>query len=78
MKQIPTAQHSQTQYIEFFSPYITTPTRVTTHSKTLIDNTFSHKIEGGLISGKQGCYQRVLLPVNQNVIPNSHTKLIKS
>ena len=31
--------------------YITTPTRVSTHSKTLIDNTFLKKIKDGLLSG---------------------------
>ena len=38
-------------YTNFLLPYITIPTRVTTHSKTLIDNTFSDNIEDGLISG---------------------------
>ena len=38
-------------YTNFFLPYITTPTQVTTHSKTLIDNIFSNNIEDGLISG---------------------------
>ena len=35
-------------YANFFLPYITTPTRVTTHSKTLIDNIFLNNIEDGL------------------------------
>ena len=35
----------------FSLPYITTPTRVTTHSETPIDNIFSNNIEDGLISG---------------------------
>ena len=38
-------------YTNFFLPYITTATRVTTHSKTLTDNIFSNNIEDGLISG---------------------------
>ena len=38
-------------YQNFFLPYITTPTRVTTHSKSPIDNIFSNNIEDGLISG---------------------------
>ena len=38
-------------YANFFLPYITAPTRVTTHSKALIDNIFSSNIEDGLISG---------------------------
>ena len=38
-------------YTNFLLPYITIPTRVTTHSKTLIDNIFSNNIEDGLISG---------------------------
>ena len=38
-------------YKRFFLPYITTQTRVTTHSNTLIDNMFSNNIEDGLISG---------------------------
>ena len=38
-------------YTNFLLPYITIPTRVTTHSKTLIDNIFSSNIEDGLISG---------------------------
>ena len=35
----------------FLLPYISTPSRVTTHSRTLIDNIFSNNIEDGLISG---------------------------
>ena len=42
---------SDSMYISFFLPYIKTPTQVTTHSKTLIDNIFSNNIEDGLISG---------------------------
>ena len=38
-------------YTNLLLPYITIPTRVTTHSKTLIDNIFSNNIEDGLISG---------------------------
>ena len=38
-------------YINFYLPSITTPTRVTTHSKTLIDNSFLNNTEDGLISG---------------------------
>ena len=38
-------------YTNFLLPYITITTRVTTHSKTLIDNIFSSNIEDGLISG---------------------------
>ena len=38
-------------YKNFLYPYISTPTSVTTHSKTLIiDNIFSNNIEDGLIS----------------------------
>ena len=35
----------------FLLPYITTPTRVSTYSKTLIDNIFLNNTEDGLISG---------------------------
>ena len=38
-------------YINFLLPYISTPTSVTAHSKTLTDNIFSNNIEDGLISG---------------------------
>ena len=38
-------------YTNFLLPYVTTPTRVTSHSETLIDNIFSNKIEDDLISG---------------------------
>ena len=38
-------------YTNSFLPYISTPTRVTVHSKTLINNIFSNNIEDGLISG---------------------------
>ena len=38
-------------YTNFLLPYRKIPTRVTTHSKTLIDNIFSNNIEDGLISG---------------------------
>ena len=37
-------------YTNFFLPYISTPTHVTTHSKMLIDNIFSNNTEDGLIS----------------------------
>ena len=37
-------------YKNFFLPYILTPTRVTTHSKTLTDTIFSNNTEDGLIS----------------------------
>ena len=46
-----TAQHFWSQCIQFFLPYITTPTRLATHSKTLIDSIFSNNIVDGLISG---------------------------
>ena len=42
---------SDSMYTNFFLPYITTLTQVTTHSKTLTDNTFSNNIEDDLISG---------------------------
>ena len=38
-------------YTNFLLPYISTPIRVTTHFRTLIDNIFSNNIEDGLISG---------------------------
>ena len=38
-------------YTNSLLPYISTPTRVTAHSKTLINNIFSNNIEDGLISG---------------------------
>ena len=38
-------------YAILFLPYITTPTRVTTHSKALIEKIFLNNIENGLISG---------------------------
>ena len=38
-------------YSNFLLPYITTPTRISTHSRTLIDNIFSNNIEDGLVSG---------------------------
>ena len=38
-------------YANFLLPYISTPSRVTTHSRTLIDNIFSDNIEDGIISG---------------------------
>ena len=38
-------------YTNFLLPYVTTPTQVTSHSETLIDNIFSNKIEDDLISG---------------------------
>ena len=37
--------------VDFLLPYTSTPSRVTTHSRTLIDNIFSDNIEDGLISG---------------------------
>ena len=38
-------------YTNFLLPYISTPSHVATHSRTLIDNFFPNNIEGGLISG---------------------------
>ena len=38
-------------YANFLLPYISTPSRVTPHSKTLTDNIFSNMIEDGSISG---------------------------
>ena len=38
-------------YTNVLLPYISAPSRVTTHSRTLIDNIFSNNIEDGLISG---------------------------
>ena len=38
-------------YANFLLPYISTPSRVTPHSKTLIDNIFSNTIEDSSISG---------------------------
>ena len=38
-------------YTNSLLPYISTPTRITAHSKTLINNIFSNNIEDGLISG---------------------------
>ena len=38
-------------YTNFYLPSITTPTRVTTHSKTLIDKVFLNNTKDGLISG---------------------------
>ena len=53
-------------YTNFLLPYIAIPNRVTTHSKTLIDNIFSNNIEDGLISGNiittiSGNYAQFLL-----------------
>ena len=38
-------------YASFLVPYISTPSRVTPLSKTLIDNIFSYDIEDGIILG---------------------------
>ena len=38
-------------YASFLLPYISTNSRVTARSKTLIDNIFSNNIEDGSISG---------------------------
>ena len=38
-------------YASFLLPYISKPSPVTPHSKTLIDNIFSNNIEDGSISG---------------------------
>ena len=38
-------------YASFLLPYISAPSRVTPHSKALIDNIFSNTIEDGSISG---------------------------
>ena len=41
----------ESMYTNFLSTYISTPTLVTTRSKTLIDNIFTNNIDDGLISG---------------------------
>ena len=38
-------------YTNFLLPYISIPSQVTTHSRSLIDNIFSNNIEEGVISG---------------------------
>ena len=53
----------------FILPYISAPSRVTPHSKTLIDNIFSNTIEDGSISGNlvteiSGHYGQFLLMEN--------------
>ena len=45
------ADFLDSMYASFLLPYISTPSRVTPRSKTLIDNIFSNNIEDGSISG---------------------------
>ena len=45
------ADFLDSMYASFLLPYISTPSRVTPRSKTLIDNIFSNIIEDGGISG---------------------------
>ena len=56
-------------YASFLLPYIGTPSGITPHSKTLIDNVFSNKIKDGSISGNiattiYDCYAPFLLLQN--------------
>ena len=51
-------------YTNFLLPYISTPSRVTTHSRTLIDNIFSNNIEDGLISGNNLHHFRSLCTIS--------------
>ena len=58
-------------YASFLLPYINTPSRVTPHSKTLIDNIFSNTIEDSSISGNlvttiSDHYSQFLLMKNLN------------
>ena len=64
-------------YTNFLLPYITIPTRVTTHSETLIDNIFSNNIEDGLIFGNiittiSDHYAQFLLQKNINIEKKRH------
>ena len=59
-------------YTNFLLPYASTPSRVKTHSRTLIDNIFSNNIEDGLISGNiistiSDHYARFLLMKNMKI-----------
>ena len=56
----------------FLLPYISTPSQVATHSRTLIDNIFSNIIEDGLISGNiisniSDHYAQILLMKNMKI-----------
>ena len=56
-------------YANFLLPYISAPSRVTPHSKTLIGNIFSNTIEDGSIPGSlvtaiSGHYDQFLLLKN--------------
>ena len=58
-------------YASFLLPYINTPSKVTPHSKTLIDNIFSNTIEDSSISGNlvttiSDHYSQFLLMKNLN------------
>ena len=50
-KNLDSATFLDNMYANFFLPYITAPSRITSHSKTLIDNIFSNSIEDGCVSG---------------------------
>ena len=59
-------------YKNFLLPYISTPFRVTTHSRTLIDGILSNNIEDGLISGNiistiSDHYAQILLLKNTKI-----------
>ena len=45
------ADFLDSMYASFLLPYISTPSKVTPHSKTLIDNIFSNNIKDGSILG---------------------------
>ena len=69
-------------YTTCLLPYISNPTRVTTQSKTLIDNLFSNNTEDGLISGNitttiTDHYVQFLLKkdTNQKLFPHNFKNL---
>ena len=46
-----TSNFLDTMFSQSFLPYITTPTRITRNTKTLIDNIFHNKVLNNIISG---------------------------
>ena len=67
-------------FLGFLLPYISTPSRVTTHSRTLIDNIFSNNIEDRLISRNiistiSDHYAKFLLMKNMKIKQNETTDI---
>ena len=76
------AEFVDLMYSNFLLPYICAPTRITSHSRTLIDNIFSNNIEEGNISGNiittiSDHYAQILLMKNLTTIKSPSSDIFQ-